>query len=76
MFNFFGQPNPARVAQSQLNKARLELLEVQTQRENLTAHESALMERIARLEKLATATDKVKSASSVNIGGLAADGLQ
>ena len=53
MFGFFGQPNPARVAEKQLNKAKLHLLEVQEARENLIAQENALMERIARLEKLA-----------------------
>lgn len=54
MFGIFGQPNPARVAEKQLNKAKLHLLEVQEARENLIAQENALMERIARLEKLAS----------------------
>ena len=53
MFGIFGQPNPARVAEKQLNKAKLHLLEVQEARENLIAQENALVERIARLEKLA-----------------------
>lgn len=63
MFGIFGQPNPARVAEKQLNKAKLHLLEVQEARENLIAQENALMERIARLEKLAApAVREVKTA--------------
>lgn len=72
MFGIFGQPNPARVAEKQLNKAKLHLLEVQEARENLIAQENALNERIARLEKQAapavfgSRTDRTKFANGVN----------
>lgn len=65
MFGLFSQPNPARVAQRQLNKAKLHLLEVQEARENLIAQESALNERIARLAKLAAEVDRPSRDGSV-----------
>lgn len=48
----FGPVNPLRVAERQLNKAKLDLLEVQAARENIAAQEAALMDRIARLQAM------------------------
>lgn len=46
----FGQPNPQRVIERQLNKARLDLLEAEVARESCEAHVAALKQRITRLE--------------------------
>lgn len=46
----FGSKNPKRVAESQLNQARLDLLEVCTSLESYESNKRTLEARIARLE--------------------------
>ena len=46
----FGPKNPKRVAERQLNQARLDLLEVCTSLESYESNKRTLTERIARLE--------------------------
>lgn len=71
----FGPKNPKRVAESQLNQARLDLLEVCTSLESYESNKRTLEARIARLESyladeppVPAQDDRVVGVGSVKMG--------
>jgi hypothetical protein len=60
----FGPRNPQRVAEKQLNQAKLDLLEVSGALENYEAQKAALVARISRLSAIVNDPVAVPEASA------------